>query len=249
MMKTIPLLLTAVFTLAAACSKTTVVQSRYVVVPETEEANCRYTWCNGDYWEFLAWALLDDIRSAEVLAITAGYPPDSLPAPGAVITVPIPENLEDAVENRMKAARLVRSATEARETDPEGCLQLLVQASEIDSAWSVPVTNITVLLLEQNRTEEALELLAPLSHKNIPALILAGIDWQNGNTRGALDHLSEAMITPDPRPEVLAATGIALAVTGEREQAGSIMRQFLENPDAPSELRVLVMRYVLMLTR
>ena len=73
MMKTQVLLLFTVALLVGGCTRTTVIQSRYVIVPETEESHCRYTWQFGDYWEFLAWALLDDISSADVLAITAGY--------------------------------------------------------------------------------------------------------------------------------------------------------------------------------
>jgi len=245
MMKT--LILTAAVILAAGCTKTTVVQSRYIILPDTQNSQCRYTWQHGDYWEFLAWALLDDVPAADVLAITAGYLPEVLPAPGTEILIPLSEDLEQAAVNRMDAARLVRAATELRETDRDGCMQLLRQAEEKDPSWSVPVADITVLLLEDGKTDQALELLDPMCHKNIPAFILAGIDWRNGNTEGALRHLSEAMATNNPRPEVLAATGIALAVTGEREQAGNNIRQLLEDPDAPSELRVLAMRYALML--
>jgi len=241
------LMLTAAVVLAAGCTTTTVVQSRYIIAQDTQSSQCPYTWQQGDYWEFLAWALLDDIPSAEVLAITAGYLPDVFPAPGTQILIPLSADLENAAARRMEAARLVKAATELRETDRNGCMQLLRQAEEKDSLWSVPVADITVLLLEDGKTAQALELLDPMCHKNIPALILAGIDWRSGNTDGALRHLSEAMATSNPRPEVLAATGIALAVTGEREQAGNNIRQLLENPDAPSELRVLVMRYALML--
>jgi hypothetical protein len=240
-------ILTVAALLTAGCTTTTVVQSRYIILPETQNSQCRYTWQQGDYWEFLAWALLDDIPSAEVLAITAGYLPEVLPAPGTQILIPLSEGLEQAAVNRMDAARLVRAATELRETDRNGCMQLLRQAEDKDPSWSVPVADITVLLLEDGKTDQALELLDPMCHKNIPALILAGIDWRNGNTDGALRHLSEAMATSNPRPEVLAATGIALAVTGERERAGNNIRQLLEDTDAPSELRVLVTHYALML--
>ncbi|MCK5131422.1 MAG: hypothetical protein KAR40_04645 [Candidatus Sabulitectum sp.] len=233
--------------LPAGCTKTRVVHSRYVIQTEAAGAQCSYTWQPGDYWEFLAWALLDDVSSSSVLAITAGYMPEVLPSSGTEITIPIPEEYEKAARDRMESARLIRRATDIRESDRNGCMRLLREANNKDKSWSVPVTNITVMLLEDGKTDEALELLGPMCHKNTPALILAGIAWRQGNTEGALRHLSEALIGTSPRPEILAAAGIAWSVTGEREIAGNIVRRLLENPDAPSELRVLALRYVLML--
>ncbi|MCK5036531.1 MAG: tetratricopeptide repeat protein, partial [Candidatus Sabulitectum sp.] len=127
------------------------------------------------------------------------------------------------------------------------CMEYLIDAGNIDPSWSVPVTNITVLLLEEGRTDQALELLEPMCYKNTPALILAGIEWRQGNTDRALRHLSEALISTAPKPEVLAAAGIVWSVTGNREMAGNVIRRLLENPEAPSELRVLALRYALML--
>jgi len=233
--------------LLLGCTNTRVVQSRYIIQTEAAASRCSYTWQPGDYWEFLAWALLDDASSSSVLAITAGFSPETLPSPGTKISIPLPEEYEEAAEDRMEAARLVRRATDIRESDHNMCMEYLRDASAIDPAWSVPVTNITVLLLAENRTAEALELLEPMCYKNTPALILAGIEWRQGNTNGALRHLSEALITTTPKPEVLAAAGIAWSVTGNRERAGNIIRRLLENPEAPSELRVLALRYALML--
>jgi hypothetical protein len=229
--------------LLSGCTNTRVVQSRYVIQQSAPESSCRYTWQEGDYWEFLAWALLDDVSSSSALALISGYSPEILPAPGTEIIIPI----EEAACDRMDAARLVALATAIRETDRIGCMNLLIEASRTDSAWSVPVTNITVMLLEDGRTEEALEMLRPMAHKNIPALILAGIAWRQGNTGSALRHLSEALATPSPRPEVLAAAGIAWSITGEKERAGTIIRRLLEDPDAPADLRILALRYALLL--
>ncbi len=229
------------------CTKTTVVQSNYVIQNEITGSQCTYTWQSGDYWEFLAWALLDDISSSSALAITAGYTPETIPEAGTEITIPIPKEFEEAAQNRMQSARLVRLATEIRETDRNHCMQLLEDATEKDPTWSVPLSNITVLLLEDGKTEEALELLDPMCHKNTPALILAGIAWSKGYTQEALTHLSEALASNNPRPEVLAAAGIAWSVTGNRERAGFVIRRLLENPEAPSELRILALRYALML--
>lgn len=239
--------LTLLFLLSAACTRSTVVQSRYVIQTDTTESECSYEWQRGDYWEFLAWALLDDVSASSVLAITAGYAPDVLPSPGTEIRIPIPEEFEQAASDRMKAARLVRSATDIRETDRDDCMDLLEEAMDTDPSWSVPVTNITVLLIEDGKTDEALVMLQPMSYKNTPALVLAGLAWSQGSTESALRHLSEALTSSSPRPEVLAAAGIAWSVTGDRERAGNIIRQLLENPDAPSDLRVLALKYALML--
>ena len=230
-----------------SCSNRTVVQSRYVISTSSETGECPYTWCAGDYWEFLAWAILDDPGAASALAITAGYTPDALPRTGTEIFLPLSVGFSEAAKNRMEAARLVRGATEIRFTDRDQCMELLKQASELDPAWSIPVTNMTVLLLEDGRTEEALQLLSPLSHKNTPAMVLAGISWRQGDTQGALRHISEALATDNPRPEVLAAAGIAWSVTGELQRAGAVLRRLLENPDAPSDLRVQALHYAIML--
>ncbi len=236
--------------LSASCTRSTVLQSRYVIqaeTSETAESNCVYIWQSGDYWEFLAWALLDDVSASSVLAITSGYSPELLPSPGTEIKIPIPEEYEEAASNRMAAARLVQRATDARQADRNECMDLLEEAIDTDPSWSVPVTNITVLLIEDGRTDEALEMLQPMSHKNTPALVLAGLAWRRGSSECALRHLSEALATSSPTPDVLAAAGIAWSVTGDRERAGNIIRQLLENPDAPSDLRVLALKYALML--
>ncbi len=238
---------TVIVLLLAGCTKTRVVQSHYVIQTETAESECGYIWQHGDYWEFLAWALLDDVSSSSALAVTAGYLPETLPAPGTEIFIPIPAEYEEAAQARMEAARLTGRATDIRETDRNGCMRLLREAREMDPSWSVPVTNITVMMLEDGRTDEALELLGPMSYKNTPALILAGIAWRHGDTDGALRHLSDALTSTSPRPEVLAAAGIAWSVTGERGRAGNIIRRLLEDPEAPSELRVLALHYALML--
>ncbi len=232
---------------AASCTRTRVVQSRYVINTDESISGCIYTWQQGDYWELLGWALMDDPSAASALAITAGYTPDTFPRPGDDITIPIPEEYSQAAVDRMQAARLVREATEIRFSSREQCRELLETAMELDPVWSVPVINMTVLLMEENRTEEALELLEPLSHKCAPAMVLAGIEWKRGCTSSALNHLAEALSTDNPRPEALAAAGIAWLVTGERSSAAAVFRRLLENPGAPSELRILALQYALML--
>ena len=238
--------LLVIFT-GVSCTSSTVVHSRYVISTADETAQCPYTWHTGDYWEFLAWAILDDPGAASALAITAGYAPEAYPSPGTVITLPLSSDYAEAAENRMEAARLVREATETRLTDRNRCMELLRQAARLDPAWSVPVTDITVLLLEDGRTEEALALLAPLAHKNSPAMVRAGIAWRQGDTQRALEHLAEALAADNPRPEVLAAAGIAWSVTGDLQRAGAVLRRLLENPDAPSELRIQALHYAIML--
>jgi len=223
------------------------VRSRYIISTGADTGRCSYTWHSGDYWGFLAWAILDDPAAASALAVTAGYTPETFPAPGTEITLPLSSEYREAAELRMEAARLVRNATEVRYTHRDLCMQLLRQAAELDNAWSVPVTDITVLLLEEGRTDEALELLAPVSHKNTPAMVLAGIAWRQGDTRRALEHLAEALASDSPPPEVLAAAGIAWSVTGKFQRAGVVLRRLLENPEAPPELRILAIRYAIML--
>ena len=233
--------------LVSGCTTVRVTQSSYVIQTNSEGAQCTYTWQQGDYWEFLAWALLDDVSASSVLAITAGYLPEILPSPGTEIGLPLPEEYEESARSRMEAARLVRRATAIRESDPGDCMRLLRDANARDPEWSVPVTNISVLLLEEGRVDEALEVLGPVGYKNTPALVLAGIAWRQGKTDDALRYLSEALISNSPRPEVLAAAGIAWSIAGDRARAGNIIMRLLEDPEAPSALRVLALHYALML--
>ncbi len=230
-----------------SCSRTTTVSSRYVISTDAEATGCPYEWKAGDYWEFLAWAILDDAASAPALALTAGYDPGTFPAPGTTITIPLSPEYAEAARLRMEAARMVADATELRAADRDSSMALLRRAMDTDPAWSVPATNITVLLLEEGRTEEALGLLAPHSCKNTPAMVLAGIAWRRGSTGEALAHLREALAVDHPDPEVLAAAGMAWAVTGDRTRAGNAFRELLGNPDASPETRVEALRYALML--
>jgi hypothetical protein len=236
----------ALLLLLLSCTRTTRVSSRYLVSAGEQSGRCPYTWQSGDYWEFLAWAILDDPSSASALSVTAGYAPGELPSPGTVISLPLAPEMEEAVSRRMEAAGLVREATEARLASSGEAAALLERASSADPSWSVPYTNRTVLLLEEGRTEEALRMLDPVSHKTTPAMVLAGISWRNGDTSGALEHLAEALATDSPRPEAVAAAGIAWMVTGQVNRAGTMLRRLLENPDAPSELRVEALKYAIL---
>lgn len=232
---------------ASGCTRTRVVSTRYVIAASEDGGSCPYQWQQGDYWEFLAWALMDDPSSGEAMAITAGYAPLTLPEPGTVIRLPLDPELEEAVVTRMEAARLCVAATEARESDRDLCYDLLEEATDRDPSWSVPATNLTVLLIEDGRTEEALELLEPFSHRSTPAMVLAGIAWNMGDTETALRHLSEALATPEPDPEVLAAAGVAWFITGESDRAAGVLRRLLADPEAPSELRLRAMELAILL--
>lgn len=235
------------FFLFFGCSDSRVVQSHYIISNNEEEIGCNYTWQTGDYWEFLAWALLDDVTGASALAITAGYSPDQLPSPDTDITIPIPVEFEEAAEYRMKAARIVEEATEIRETDRSEAMSLLREAARTDPSWSVPLTNMAVLFLEDENVDDALSILQPVAHKNTPAHILACIAWNEGDTDTALNYLAEALVAQSPAPEVLAAVGIAYGITGDVELASSAINRLLENPDAPAELRILVLEYAIRL--
>lgn len=203
------------------------------------------TWEAGDYWGLAAWALLSDTSSTEVLAMSAGYPPDSLPLPGTKVLLPLPAGMEEDLERRMAAARLVRDATTLRREGLPGTLELLERAAALDPGWSVPRTDIALIRLESGDREGAAAILEPVAHKYTPALLLAMLDWEEGLTGSALDRISEAMSEPDPPPETLAAAAVMYTVTGEDYLASLAWRRILENPDAPSAIRLMALEMLL----
>ena len=84
-----------------------------------------------------------------------------------------------------------------------------------------------------------------MAHKYTPALLLAMLDWEEGLTGSALDRISEAMSEPDPPPETLAAAAVMYTVTGEDYLASLAWRRILENPDAPSAIRLMALEMLL----
>jgi hypothetical protein len=229
----------------SGCATRRTVTETFVIRPPEFSGGCSMTWEAGDYWGLVAWALLSDTSSAAVLAMSAGYSPDSLPLPGAAVILPLPAGMEEALEQRMAAARLVRDATALRRDGLPGTLELLERAVSLDPGWSIPRTDIALIRLESGDREGAGAVLEPVAHKYTPALLLAMLDWEEGLTASALDRISEAMSEPDPPPETLAAAAVMYTVTGEGYLASLAWRRILENPDAPSHIRLTALRMLL----
>ncbi|MFO7626772.1 MAG: hypothetical protein R6V62_05905 [Candidatus Fermentibacteraceae bacterium] len=206
---------------------------------------CMMTWASGDYWEFLAWALLSDPSASGVLAMAAGYTPDSLPAPGTRVGLPLSADMEAALERRLISARLVRDASVMRRQGDHGVMALLEAAVAQDPDWSVPRTDMAIMYFESGDRQSAAGILAPVAHKYTPALLMAMLDWEDGLTESAMVRISEAMAEPDPPPETLAAAGVMYTVTGDIYLASQAWRKILEDPDAPSHIRLLAMEMLL----
>lgn len=235
----------AAILLQSGCVSRTTVTGPFVIRSGPSDERCPMTWVSGDYWELVAWAILADPSAAPVFAMAAGYPPDSLPSPGDRVTLPLSPDMEEALERRLSAARLVRDASALHGTANPESMELLVAAIEMDPEWSVPRTNLALLHLESGDRQAAVSVLAPVAHKYTPALLLATLDWEEGLTWSALSRISEAMSEPDPPPETLAAAGIIYSVTGDSYLAAQAWQRILSNPDAPSHLRLLAMEMLL----
>ncbi len=227
------------------CGTRKIVTESFVMHPPEASGGCRMTWESGDYWGLAAWALLSDTSSASVLALSAGYSPDSLPAQGTRVLLPLPGDMEEALERRMAAARLVRDATALRREGLPGTLELLERAVSLDPDWSVPRTDIAIVRLESGDRDGAAAILEPVAHKYTPALLLAMLDWEKGLTASALSRISEAVSEPDPPPETLAAAAVMYTVTGDGYLASLALRRILENPGAPSHIRLMALEMLL----
>ncbi|MBN1434178.1 hypothetical protein JW921_05415 [Candidatus Fermentibacterales bacterium] len=189
---------------------------------------------------------MDDPGAAGALAIGSGYRPDSLPMPGARVSLPFDPSLRPALEDRMESARLVRLATERLgQDDRRGALSLLVEAQEADTSWSVPVYDMAVLYIEDGDTERALALLSGLSHRYRVSLLLASIYWEAGATSEAIALLEYVLMSDAAPTEALAAAALAYSVAGFSYNASQLWRRVLADPDADSGLRLMAARYAI----
>lgn len=209
-----------------------------------------YVWQEGDTWRFLAWAVLDadSGEGSDALALMAGFLPNAAPSPGETVQLPLDPALEDALLNRMAAARLVREATASMDGGRAGqALDLLSQASALDPGWSIPVWDISLILLESGERDSVASLLEPLAGKPRAEILLARISWEEGNTSEALHHVETALAAGEPSAEVLACAALVYTITGNTYQASRLWLRILAEPSAPSALRVLALRNCLML--
>ena len=221
-----------------------------VVLPDitryTTEERCRYTWQENDGWAFIAWAIELD-GGAETLAIQSGYSPSERPQPGEEVTLPLPEELSEALENRLESARLVREATEVLETgDTTSVRRLLESAIQRDPQLSIPTYNISLIILKQEGPGAVLELLEPIAHKYDAALIQSEIAWNSGDPDEALRQLEICLMDESPPFEALAAAALIYTVTGHYYQASGIWREILASPEADASIRLMAVRYAIL---
>lgn len=221
-----------------------------IVLPDntwyTTGERCRYTWREDDGWAFISWAV-DIDGGAETLAIQSGYSPFERPEPGEEVTLPFPEELSDALENRLEAARIVREATDVLQTgDTVTVRNLLESAMEKDPLWSIPVYNISLIMLRQEGTAAVLELLTPIAHKYDAALIQSEIAWNSGDPVKALRQLEICLMDESPPFEALAAAALIYTVTGHYYQASGIWREILASPEANSSVRLMAINYAIL---
>ncbi len=221
-----------------------------VVLPDiaryTADERCRYTWQENDGWAFIAWAI-DIEGGAEILAIQSGYSPSERPEPGEEITLPLPEILSEALENRLAAARIVREATDALETgDTTSVRNLLESAMERDPLWSIPAYNLSLLILRQEGPGAVLELLQPIAYKYDAALIQSEIAWNSGDPDEALRQLEICLMDESPPFVALAAAALIYTVTGHYYQASGIWREILASPEADASIRLMALKYAIL---
>ena len=221
-----------------------------VVLPEireyaTEEC-CRYTWQENDGWAFIAWAIELE-GGAEALAIQSGFSPSERPQPGEEIILPLPEELSEALENRLESARLVREATEVLQTgDTTSVRRLLESAMQRDPQWSIPIYNISLIILKQEGPSAVLELLEPIAHKYDAALIQSEIAWNSGDPDEALRQLEICLMDESPPFEALAAAALIYTVTGHYYQASGIWREILSSHEADASIRLMAAKYAIL---
>lgn len=212
----------------------------------TVSDRCPYIWREGDGWAFLAWAL-DLEGGAETLAIRSGYSPSVRPQPGDTVSLPLSEELYDALNNRLEAARLVREATEAlQERDTLAVREILQRAIQRDTSWSIPVYNLSLIVLRQEGPEEVIQMLRPIAHKYDAALLQSEIAWHRGETDIALRQLEICLMDDTPPFEVLAAAALIYTVTGHYYQASNIWREILSSPEADSAIRLMALEYAIL---
>lgn len=243
MSKLAPALAVTLLLFSCGTEETVVLMQR----PEySEYGKCPYTWREGDGWEFIAWALdLED--GAETVAIQSGYEPGRRPQPGEEILLPFPEELSEALENRLEAARLVREATGRLEDgDTTAVISLLEEAVSADSSWSVPAFDLSLILLHEEGPQAALRQIQPIAHKYDAALLQSSIAWERGDTQEAMRQLEICLMEESPPFEVMAAAALIYTVTGNYYQASSIWRQILSSPEASSAVRMMAAEYALL---
>ncbi|MEN8208586.1 MAG: hypothetical protein ABFR50_04965 [Candidatus Fermentibacteria bacterium] len=220
------------------------------VLPEireyTTQEQCRYNWQEDDGWAFIAWAIELE-GGAEALAIQSGYLPSDRPQPGEEITLPLPQELAEALENRLDSARLVREATEVlAEGDTATVRNLLESAMQRDPEWSIPTYNISLIIMRQDGPDAVLELLGPIAHKYDAALIQSEIAWNSGDPDEALRQLEICMMDESPPFEALAAAALIYTVTGHYYQASGIWREILASHEADASIRLMAAKYAIL---
>lgn len=244
-MKPFLIALCSIFLIGSACGPSDSVLLPDRTIIEDNEW-CRYTWKENDGWAFIAWAI-DVQDGADILAIQSGYLPHKKPQPGEEIRFPFPENLLDALERRLDAARLVREATEILESeDTLSVCNLLEAAIEMDSSWSVPAYNLALILLETEGPDSVLTMLQPWSHKFDVALIQSEIAWNNGDPDIALRQLEICLMAESPPFEALAAAALIYTVTGHVYQASGIWRDILASHEADASIRLMAVKYAIL---
>jgi len=237
------ILVSAVLLLACGGTEHTLV-NRPVLEPAG--TSCSYLWREDDGWAFLAWAL-DVEGGAAALALASGYDPMELPSPGDTVMMPLNPHLQSAMEARFQAARLVREATGAlEERDTVAVRDLLTRAMDSDPGWSVPVYDLSLIVLRQEGPEKVLQLLRPVSHKYEAALLQSELAWNRGDTEEALDQLEICLMDQDPPFEVMAAAALIYTVMGKDYQASGIWRRILASPEADASIRLMAAEYALL---
>lgn len=207
-----------------------------------------YVWQDGDTWRFLAWAILDSENGEgyEAIALTSGFMPDQAPATGSIVTLPLDPSMRDALEDRLASARLVREATgqhgAGHEEESEASLREAITA---DPGWSVPRYDLALLLIGRMDAGSARAVLEPVSGKPRAALLLGLMAWEEGDVMVARARLEAAVAAEYPPAEALASAAIAYMVTGEDYLAGRLWTRLLQDASAPSELRLMAVRFCL----
>lgn len=232
----------AILVLSCGVSESVILPDNARLMPDER---CTYTWQDNDGWAFMAWAI-DIEGGAEILAIQSGYAPSERPETGEEITLPIPEELSEALENRLESARIVREATVVIEAGDTALVRdLLKEAIEKDPSWSIPAFNLSLILLRQEGPEAVLDLLQPIAYKYDAALIQSDIFWNSGDSDEALRQLEICLMDESPPFEVLAAAALIYTVTGNYYQASGIWREILASPEADSSIRLMAAKYAI----